>query len=241
MESEKQAVAAKKLNTSYMKRQAVQIPQFQVRQTKEGVAVQRMKPQGANQASDYWLQQEDVLKMISAAQSARDKAIIGLLYFGMLRRHEARSLKIEDIDWQNRILHLKITKGSKPRSVPIVEERVFEYLRMEIGKRTSGWVFLSKSKDGRLSNQAINEIVAKVAGAAGVKNPNPRRKKLNPHILRHSFARFLRRQNPPIAIEVLQKLLGHANVGTTMNIYASADMDFMKKELERCCSAVKQP
>jgi len=39
---------------------------------------------------------------------------------------------------------------------------------------------------------------------------------------------------PLIAIEVLQKILGHSDIKTTMNIYGSADLQFMEDELHRC-------
>lgn len=235
--SENAANAAKELYRSPVKSQVVQIPQFELEKGK----VKAKKYRGLNQASDYWLPFEDVQKIIGGCYNPRDRAIIMLLYYGMLRRHEARSLKIENIDFANGILHLKITKGTKdgrgkenPRSVPIVESAVFDAIRMHIGKRTSGWAFISNSKDGRLSNQAINEIVKQAAINAKITSPNPNRATVNPHLFRHSFARYLRRQAPPIAIEVLQKLLGHRNVSTTLNIYATADVNFMQAELRRC-------
>jgi len=234
----KEQDADAKLNTSL--KGTVSLPQFELKEKGGELRVKRTAHKGVNQASDYWLPYEDAQRLINAPTDVRDRAILACLYFGMLRRHEARSLKIEDIDFENRVLHLKITKGTKdgkkenPRSVPIVEDRVFDYLRLHIRGRKAGWVFLSKSKDGRLSNAAINEIVGRAAQLAGIANPNPKHRRLNPHILRHSFARYLRRRQPPIAIEVLQKLLGHKSVSTTMNIYATADLDFMQSELKRC-------
>jgi len=227
-----------KLDKIPSKASSVQLTQFEARKKAGHLQVQHKKPELVNQSSDFWLKQEDVLRLIGAARSLRDRCIIKLLYFGMLRRNEARSLRIEDIDFQARRLHLHITKRSKPRTVPIIEPGVLDDLKLFIEKRSAGWVFLSKSKDGRLSNTAINDIVGQTAQLAGLANPNPRLRNLNPHILRHSFARHLRRQSPPCAIEVLQKLLGHKSVSTTMNIYASADLDFMEQELKRCSKTI---
>jgi len=192
------------------------------------------KPTPVNQASDYWLAREDCEKIISAATSLRDRCIIKLLYFAMMRRNEVRSISIEDIDFTNRLLNLRITKRGKPRTIPVIEPSLLDDLRLIAGNRKQGWLFVSKSKDGRLSNKAINDIVLKSAQLAGIQSPNPQRKGINPHLFRHSFARWLRRQNPPIAIEVLQKLLGHASVSTTLNVYGSADVPFMASELARC-------
>jgi integrase len=227
---EKAEKLQQKLNNSPM----ILLSEFAAKQKGEQLQVQRKKPDNVNQASDFWLQRPDVDKIIASARSLRDRCLIKLLYFGMVRRNEARSLRIEDLDFARCRLNLKITKRSKPRVVPVIEPGVFEDLRLHVGKRNTGWVFMSTSKDGRLSNKAINDIVGATAQLAGVKQPNPRRKNLNPHIFRHSYARYLRRRQPPIAIEVLQKLLGHADVKTTLGTYGTADLDFMESELRRC-------
>lgn len=222
--------APAKLNNT----QAIMLSGFEAKEKDGQIIIKSKKPQRVNQNSDFWLQREQVDKLFSASHSLRDRCILKLLYFGMLRRNEARSLKIEDCDFSAHRLNLKITKRSKPRCVPIIEGDVWDDLRLMIGSRKTGWVFMSKSKDGRLSPKAINDIVGGTATGAGIAQPNPRLRTLNPHILRHSRARWLRRQNPPVAIEVLQKLLGHSSVKTTMDIYGTADLQFMEDELRRC-------
>jgi len=227
--------AKKKLNISAGKLLSVEMDNFVVIK-KEGI-IEIVRKKKEYEPSDFWIKREDVERMFATAKSLRDRCILKLLYFAMMRRNEVRSLRIEDVNFDTRMLNLQITKRGRPRSIPIISDSLLDDLRLVIGKRTSGWVFLSKSKDGRLSNVAINDIVAKAGADAGIVNPNPHRKKINPHILRHSFARYLRRQQPPIAIEVLQKLLGHKSVKTTMDIYASADMEFVRGELERCANS----
>jgi len=234
--SKKVAFEAQKLNRIAPKALTMQISGFQVQRRAGQLQVKPHKPEQVNQASDFWLKREVVEKIISKCRTLRDRCIHKLLYYGLMRRNEVRSLKIEDIDFARKRLHLQITKRSKPRTVPVLMPGVIEDVQLLIEKRKSGWVFLSKSKDGRLSNKTINDIVGDTAELAGVKTPNPRRKNMNPHIYRHSFARHLRRQKPPIAIEVLQKLLGHKDIRTTMNIYGSADMEFIEEEMARCCA-----
>lgn len=207
---------------------------FQAKQKNGVLIIKPNKINPVNQSSDFWLKLEQVEKIFSACKNLRDRVVIKLMYYGLLRRNEVRSLRIEDCDFNSKTLHLRITKRSKPRSVPIIQNEVWEDLRLLISNRKTGWVFVSKSKDGRLSPKALNDIVGQTAKLAGIEQPNPRLKTMNPHILRHSRARFLRRQNPPIAIEVLQKLLGHSSVKTTMDIYASADLQFISDELNRC-------
>ena len=227
---ENEANSSEKLNASH----AVMLSEFQVRKKGEELQVAPKKPQRVNERADFALRHEDALRILAASESQRDRTIIGLLYYALMRRDEVRSLAIENLDLINRRLNLTRTKGSKPRSIPIVENILIDDLRQLAGKRTKGWVFPSKSKDGRLSNKAINDIVAKTATKAGVSNPAPGMKNVNPHIFRHSRARFLRRQNPPIAIEVLQRIMGHSTIRTTLDIYGRPDLAFMEEELKRC-------
>lgn len=49
------------------------------------------------------------------------------------------------------------------------------------------------------------------------------------HILRHSFATRLCEAG--VNIKVIQDVLGHADIGTTMNIYADATEDMKVREI----------
>ncbi|MFX0139898.1 MAG: tyrosine-type recombinase/integrase, partial [Candidatus Hodarchaeota archaeon] len=65
---------------------------------------------------------------------------------------------------------------------------------------------------------------------AGIKNPNPRLKHINPHIFRHSIARYLK--NKGFSVEWIQNFLGHASYKTTMDMYGTLSIDEMQQEAE---------
>lgn len=65
------------------------------------------------------------------------------------------------------------------------------------------------------------------AKAAGIK------KKVTPHILRHSFATHLLKNG--VDIRAIQQLLGHANLSTTQ-IYTSVDMHTLKNAYDKAKS-----
>jgi len=43
-----------------------------------------------------------------------------------------------------------------------------------------------------MSLRSVNRIVSNLGDRAGIVNPNPRLTHLNPHLFRHSIARFLK-------------------------------------------------
>lgn len=63
-------------------------------------------------------------------------------------------------------------------------------------------------------------MIKKYGNEAGIK------KKVTPHVLRHSYATHLLKHG--VDIRVIQQLLGHASLSTTQ-IYTSVDMETVKK------------
>jgi site-specific recombinase XerD len=87
-------------------------------------------------------------------------------------------------------------------------------------------VFLS-NQGTALSLRSINYVIEGVAKRAGVENPNPRLQHLNPHIFRHSIARFLKSKG--FTAEWIQNFLGHQSYKTTMDMYDTISIDEMQE------------
>jgi len=75
----------------------------------------------------------------------------------------------------------------------------------------------------------INHITKKAGERADMKNPNPALKHINPHIFRHSIARFLKSRD--FSAEWIQNFLGHASFKTTMDMYGTLSIDEMQGEV----------
>ena len=179
--------------------------------------------------SQFHLTEEELKKVEDNAPSNRDRVMIELMGRCGLRRNEARSLKIEDIDFGRGFLHLKITKRSKRRSVPVPRDTLRE-LKWLVGKRQTGWVFLSK-RGHRLSNTQINRIVAKAGENAGITPPNPKKKHIHPHMLRHTFAWMWKHSGK--RMDILQLVLGHSTITTTTEMYGTPSLSDIKEEFEK--------
>jgi integrase/recombinase XerD len=142
----------------------------------------------------------------------RDGAILETLYGAGLRISELVALDVDDVDLDEGSLRA-FGKGSKERVVPLGRYAVTslkKYLTRSRPTMASGRsraaLFLNQ-RGGRLTRQGCTNIVKKMAKRAGL------RKRVTPHMLRHSFATHLLEGGADV--RVVQELLGHASVATT--------------------------
>jgi hypothetical protein len=111
-----------------------------------------------------------------------------LLYSTGIRRSELVRLRVEDIDSQRMVIHIRQGKGGKDRDVPLCPrllETLREYWRW---KKPTTRLFARGTPtrgDDRLTDKAVWYACAEAARHAGLK------KRVAPHMLRHSFATHL--------------------------------------------------
>jgi len=179
-------------------------------------------------AAAYHLQLKEIKKLILTTTSFRDRCILKSLFWAGLRREELTILDVKDIDFDRKRIKLR-GKGDKIRTVPIINDELLNDLKHLLYGRTEGFVF-TKSNGKPLTARMINYITAKAGDQAGISNPNPRLKHINPHIFRHSIARYLK--NKGFSAEWIQNFLGHASYKTTMDMYGTLSIDEMQQEAE---------
>jgi site-specific recombinase XerD len=152
------------------------------------------------------LTKDEALRVLDAVDSIRNKAAVSLLYSAGLRLGECIHLHVSDIDSKLMLVRVRQGKGRKERFT-ILSERTLELLRAHARKhRPRQWLF--PGRGGALHPSALSQAVKRAAERAGI------RKRISPHTLRHSFATHLLEQGAQL--QVIQKLLGHASVRTTM-------------------------
>ena len=126
-----------------------------------------------------------------------------------LRRGEIFNLRWEDLDFSRNRIVVRKTKSSTERFVP---------MNMEIRnvlftiKEMNGFVFPSPRTGGKLFD--LKKSFRKAVDDAGIVN-------FRFHDLRHTFATRL--SDEGVDVVVLQKLLGHSDVRTTMIYTHAAD------------------
>ena len=157
------------------------------------------------------LAQEEVTALIRTVQNIKHRAILETIYSGGLRVNEARSLRVTDIDSKRMTIRIQQGKGGKDRYVmlsPKLLETLRQYCR-EAKKMPKTWLFPgTRGDDKPINERTIQKVVKDVAKRAGI------RKRVTTHTLRHSFATHLLESGTNI--RVIQQLLGHRNLNSTM-------------------------
>ena len=159
--------------------------------------------------------------------SVRGRLIVTLLYDTGLRRAEAASLRLSDIDISRRTISI-IGKGNKQRMVPLVDslvEKIGDYLllREDFQKEHNkqGDSFFLTDAGGAAYPEFINRTVkselSKAKGLSGKKTP---------HTLRHSFATSL--LNNGADLNSIKEALGHSSLAAT-EVYTHNSFEKLKE------------
>ena len=181
-------------------------------------------------AGHFTLKKNEIEKLINGCLDLRNRIIIKLLAYCGLRREEAASVEIAAIDWERK--RLTVTgKGSKTRMIPIPSTLLAD-IRYFLGARRKGFLFPAKlKKRDHICAKQINIIVGNAGNQARLYNPNPKLKHINPHILRHSFARMAK--DCGLELDAIQQILGHSDISLTMSTYGMLSMDDIQERFER--------
>jgi len=155
------------------------------------------------------LSPEEVLRIFKAVRSVKHKAIMATAYAAGLRISEVCGLRIVDIDSQRRRIHVRSGKGKKDRYV-MLGESLLALLRQYYQKaRPKGEYLFPGHKPHRpICTTAVRQVLRKVIRETGLS------KKVTMHTLRHCFATHLMEAGTDIRI--LQVLLGHSSIRTTL-------------------------
>lgn len=155
------------------------------------------------------LSPEEVLRVFAAIRSVKHKAIIATAYAAGLRISEVCGLRIADIDSQRMRIHVRSGKGKRDRYV-MLGESLLALLRQYYQRaRPKGEYLFPGYKPHRpICTTAVNQVLRKVVRETGLA------KRVTMHTLRHCFATHLLEAGTDIRI--LQVLLGHSSIRTTL-------------------------
>jgi integrase/recombinase XerD len=145
-----------------------------------------------------------------------------------LRLSELTGLRSQDVHLETGA-HVRCS--GKERCTPLTKHTVAvlkSWLR-ESAKGNPEWLFPS-ARGGRLSADAVQDLLAKYVAVAGQICPSLRKKRVTPHVLRHAAAMELLQSG--VDRSVIALWLGHESVETTQ-IYIDADLALKEKALAK--------
>ena len=163
------------------------------------------------------LSKEEIADILSVTDNLKHKCLIALIYSCGLRRSEAIKLKKEDIDSIRMVIKIKGAKGKKDRYVQLsvkLLELLEEYLKEF---KPHLWMFEGQ-KGGQYGAESISHVLKAGALKAGIK------KRVYPHILRHSYATHQLEQG--VDIRFIQQWLGHESLKTTQRYTHVSEQNF---------------
>jgi integrase/recombinase XerD len=178
----------------------------------------------------------EVQAILDSCERLRDRLLFAVLHGSGIRVGEALGLRHEDWTVPDRsiaVVHRDNDNGARsksvrPRAIPVDADLVrlyADYLHGEYGDHDSDYVFVNLWGEPRghpLTYSAVYDLVRRLRRRIGFD--------FDPHWFRHTYATELMRAGTPV--EVVSRLLGHASVTTTVEIYGHLTVQDARAVLE---------
>jgi site-specific recombinase XerD len=181
-------------------------------------------PKLRKRPNDY-LNGDEAAALLAAAVSPQDRIVTMLLRWTGLRNGEAVTLLASDLDHELRTLRIRRSKTDAGlRTIPIVPALAAELDRWIAYASvwqpwTPGTPVLVTRRGTAMKREYVLQTVKRVAQRAGVRlDLASGKSSVTAHCLRRTFATDL--LNRGVRLEVVAKLLGHADTRVTATYYA---------------------
>lgn len=188
---------------------------------------------------------EEQKKFVGILESEEHKykyILLLQLYTGM-RIGEVMALSTKDIDYkkgtitinktlsrneEDKIILGNTTKTENSKRIIYISERVKNILNKIQENQViniNGFLFYDNVKDSFVTPSEVNSYLRRLNEKHNITS------RLHTHVLRHTFA--TRNIEAGVSAKVLQQILGHKNINTTLDTYTSVFAEFNKDENEK--------
>jgi len=154
------------------------------------------------------LNHQELKDLFAAPTLLKHRIVLTLIYSAGLRGQEVINLKISDVDFGRKTIHIRQSKFKKDRIVPLADSMAIGLKKYLAAENPYIWLFNGKEPDGRYSTKGLSWVMRESIKKTSIT------KEVSLHSLRHSYATHLLEQG--INIVTLKELLGHASIITTM-------------------------
>ena len=175
------------------------------------IAAMPKKPRNKDVRTREYLTPDEVDRLIAAAGKVgrhgfRDRTMILLAYRHGLRVSELVSLRWEQIDLRQGLIHVVRRKGGVNSTHPLRGPEIRALKRVQREYERSPYVFVTERR-GPLTTSALRKIIKRAGEIAELGFP------AHPHMLRHACGYKL--ANDGQDTRAIQLYLGHANITHT--------------------------
>lgn len=150
----------------------------------------------------------------------RNMAIVSLFAYLGIRRDDVRTLKFENVDWDNNLIKFYQNKTGILSNLPMpkmVKISLLDYLKNARPNINNEFIFIKD--DGSLyATEYLSVIVNRIVDKSSI---NTKNRKSSCHSFRHSIATNLLEKH--VDINIISQILGHAKTETTIGTYISYD------------------
>jgi site-specific recombinase XerD len=154
------------------------------------------------------LNRSELKELFLAPSLLKHRIVLTLIYSAGLRSQELINLKLSDIDFERKTIHIRQSKYKKDRIVPLsnnIAVGLKKYISVE---HPYVYLFNGKEADRRYSVKGLSWVMREALKKTTIT------KDVSLHSLRHSYATHLLEEG--VNIITLKELLGHAEISTTM-------------------------
>ncbi len=166
------------------------------------------------------LNRSELKELFNTPLLLKQRIVLTLIYSAGLRGREVINLKIGDIDFERKTIHIRQSKYKKDRIVPLsnyMAHGLKKYLKAE---NPHVWLFNGKTPESQYSVKGLSWVIRENLKKTSIT------KEVNLHSLRHSYATHLLEDG--LNIITVKELLGHADISTTMIYLHVAQCELIK-------------
>jgi integrase/recombinase XerD len=160
------------------------------------------------------LSKADIAKLYDECQTAKQKAMLGIIYGCGLRRQEAVRLNASDIHFRNALLYVREGKGGRKRTIPLnskvlsdLKEYYHHQRQQELKYNNPDTAFILNSHGTRMQGDGYCRAIKKLIQKSGLNQ------KISLHYFRHAIATHLLESG--MKTEHVKDFLGHKSIETT--------------------------
>jgi site-specific recombinase XerD len=164
----------------------------------------------------------------ATSTSARDQALLLLLYNTGARVSEALAVRRQDLRLDRPRQVRFLGKGNKERVCPLWTETALVLRELVNARSSSDEPIFRSARGAVLTRDGAAYIVAKYVRSAAESSPHLRKRKVTPHVIRHSCAVALLQAG--VDVTTIRDYLGHASIATT-NRYLATNMELKRTVL----------